>query len=274
MSAAAEEIWAILREVAQSQKETERRFQETERRSQETERRFQETERKFQETERRFQETANRFQETANRFQETERRSQETERRFQETANRFQETECMFQETKRMSQETERRFQETDRQFKATDQKLKQESEKLSKALGRLGNRLGDFIEDAVRPAAVRLFQGRGIEVHEVHQNIEAQRGEEGIEVDLMVVNDMEVVAIECKSNLTLDDVREHLERLGKLKRLLPTYRDKRVLGAVAAMVIPDNVAKFAYRQGLFVIGQSGEHLRIRNGAEFTPKAW
>jgi hypothetical protein len=211
MSTAIEEIWAILREVAQSQKET------------------------------------------AHRFQETERMSQETERKFQET---------------------DRKFQETDRQFKATDHKLKQESEKLSKALGRLGNRLGDFIEDAVRPSAVRLFQERGIAVHEVHQNIEAQRGEEGIEVDLMVVNDAEVVAIECKSNLTQDDVREHLERLGKLKRLLPAYRDKRVLGAVAAMVIPDNIATFAYRQGLFVIGQSGEHLRIRNDPEFTPKAW
>jgi hypothetical protein len=42
--------------------------------------------------------------------------------------------------------------------FKATDHKLKQENEKLPKALGRPGKRLGDFIEDAARPAAARLF--------------------------------------------------------------------------------------------------------------------
>jgi hypothetical protein len=125
-----------------------------------------------------------------------------------------------------------------------------------------------------VRPAAVRLFRERGIEVHEVHQNVSAQRGDEGIEVDLLVVNDTEIVAIECKSKLTLEDIKEHLERLGKLKRLLPKYADSRVLGAIAAMVAPGDAAKYAYRQGLFVIGQSGEQLLIRNDAKFIPKAW
>ena len=56
---------------------------------------------------------------------------------------------------------------------------------------------MGDFIEDAVRPAAVRLFQSRGIIVHEVQQNVSVQRGEEGLEIDLMVVNDSEAVAVE-----------------------------------------------------------------------------
>ena len=46
------------------------------------------------------------------------------------------------------------------------------------------------------------------------------------------------------------------------------------VLGAVAAMVIEDNVAQYAYRKGLFVIGQSGEHLGIRNIAGFVAKVW
>ena len=46
------------------------------------------------------------------------------------------------------------------------------------------------------------------------------------------------------------------------------------VMGAVAAMVIPDNVARYAYSKGLFVIGQSGEHLEIRNDAEFQPTVW
>lgn len=159
---------------------------------------------------------------------------------------------------------------ETDRKFQETDRKLKE----VTANIGKLGNRLGDFIEDAVRPAAVRLFQGRGVEVHEVHQNIRSQRGEEGLELDLLVVNDQDVVAIECKSNLSLDDVNEHLKRLAKLKRLLPSYADKRVLGAVAAMVIPDNVAQYAYRKGLYVIGQNGEHLEIRNDDKFVPGVW
>jgi hypothetical protein len=193
MSAVADDIWAILRELAQSQKDTDRKFQET-----------------------------------------------------------------------------DQRFQDTDRKFQDTDRKIKE----VTAGIGRLGNRLGDFIEDAVRPAAVRLFQGRGIDVHEVHQNVSSQRGTEGIEIDLLVVNNSEIVAIECKSNLSVDDVNEHLDRLTKLKKLLPSYADKRVIGALASMVIDDNVAQYAYRKGLYVIGQSGDHLEIRNSETFSATIW
>lgn len=225
---------------------------------------FQETDRMIKESrkdmDRMGRENGQMRQESGQIRQETEQIRRETEQIRRETEQMRQENERMRRETERMSQETERKFQEG--------------YDKVLASIGRLGNRLGDFIEDAVRPAAVRLFRERGIDVHEVYQNVSSQRGEEGIEIDLLVVNDNEAVAIECKSHLTLDDVKEQLERLAKLKRLLPKYADSRVLGAVAAMVIPDNVAKFAYRQGLFVIGQSGEQLLIRNDAQFVPKAW
>jgi hypothetical protein len=165
---------------------------------------------------------------------------------------------------------TERKFQETDLKFQETDRLLKQVGDKIDK----LGSRLGDFVEDAVRPAAVRLFRERGIEVHEVHQNVTAQREGEGIEVDLLASNDKDAVAIECKSRLSQEDIDEHLERLAKFKKLLPKYAGSRVMGAVAAMSIPDDVAKYAYRRGLYMIGQSGEQLLIRNDLRFVPKMW
>jgi hypothetical protein len=137
--------------------------------------------------------------------------------------------------------------------------------------VGKLGNRPGDFIEDAVRPSAARVFQGRGITVHEVHQTINAQRGNTGIEVDLLVVNHTDVIAIECKSKLSVGDIKNHVKRLGKMKQMLPAYADKRIVGAVAAMVISDSTALYAYRDGLFVIGQNGEQLHGRNAENFNP---
>ena len=88
------------------------------------------------------------------------------------------------------------------------------------------------------------------------------------------MVNDTDVVAIECKSTLGEEDVNRHLERLAKLKKLLPSYAGKRVMGAVTGMVLPDSVAQYAYRQGLFVIAQTGDHLVIRNDGQFQPKVW
>jgi len=200
------------------------------------------------------------FKETDEMFKETNERFKETDKRFKDTDEKFKQTDKEFKETKQflraLSQETDRKIKE------------------VSASIGRLGNRLGDFIEDAVRPAAVRLFQGRGIIVHEVQQNVSVQRGEEGLEIDLMVVNDSEAVAVECKSNLKIDDVNEHLERLAKLKRLLLRYATTKVMGAVAAMVIPDNVASYAASKSLFVIGQSGEDLAIRNDEYFKPAVW
>ncbi len=159
---------------------------------------------------------------------------------------------------------------ETDRILK----KLSVDITDVNKSVGRLTNRLGEFVEEAVRPSAVRLFRERGIDIHEVQQNISANRDGEGLEIDLLVVNNKDVVVIECKSNLSIDDVNEHLERLEKVKRLLPDHKDKRISGAVAGMVIPGNVAAYAIKKGLYVIGQNGEHLELRNDMSFAAKIW
>ena len=175
-----------------------------------------------------------------------------------------------MQETDRQMQETDRQMQETDRKIQETDRIVKN----LSKNLGDLGNRLGEFVEHRVAPAVVRLFRAQGIEVHEVHPGVEAQRNGEGVEIDLLVVNEGTLVAVECKSKLTLAHVDEHLERMEKLKRLLPLYKNHRALGAVAAMVISDSVKTYAYSQGLYVLYQNGESVEAGSPAGFNPRAW
>jgi hypothetical protein len=181
------------------------------------------------------------------------------------------ETDRLLQE---QSQESDRRFQETDRRFRETERLLKEQSQRVDEQLGKLGNRLGEFVEWQVRPAAVRLFQERGIDVTELSSDLSVQKGDEGLEIDLLVVNGSEAIAIEVKSKLSQADVDEHLERLNKFKKLLPRYQNLKILGAVAAMVTPKEIASYAYRQGLFVIAQSGDNLVILNDQKFKPKAW
>jgi hypothetical protein len=212
------------------------------------------------------------FRETDRKFQE---QSKETERRFQET-ERFlkeqsKETERFLKE---QSQETDRKFQETERLLREQAQKTSREISKVTKAVGELSNRLGEFVENSVRPAAVQLFQKYGIAVHEVHTNVSVQRDNEGLEIDLLVVNDTDVIVIECKSKLSVEHIQEHVERLNKVKRLMPKYANTRILGAVASMVLTDSIINYAYRQGLFVLAQSGDAMVIRNDINFKPKEW
>lgn len=194
---------------------------------------------------------------------ETDRRMRETDRRMQETDRQMKETDRQMKETDRQMQETDRRMQETGRSI-----------EQLHRVVGRLGNRLGEFVEEMVRPAAVRLFRERGIDVHQVFSRVYVERGGEEMEIDLLAVNDTDAVLIEVKSELRIDDVREHLERLAKFKRMCPQYAGLRTMGAAAAMVVSDGVARFAYRKGLFVLGQSGDGVAIRNDAAFRPAVW
>jgi len=134
--------------------------------------------------------------------------------------------------------------QELAQSQKETDKQIKQ----VNKQIGELGDRLGEFVEYHVRPAVVRLFQERGIDVHEFHPGISVKRDNEGLEVDLLVVNDTDAILVEVKSKLTQRDVDEHLQRLAKFKRLMSRFRDVKALGAVAAMVVPNQVASYAYR--------------------------
>ncbi|MDT9324033.1 MAG: hypothetical protein P5693_26185, partial [Limnospira sp. PMC 1290.21] len=135
-------------------------------------------------------------------------------------------------------------------------------------------NRLGEFVEWQVRPAVVQLFQRRGISVNEFHPNISVKRFGEAIEIDLLVVNTDQAILVEVKSKLTETDINEHLERLEKFKRLMPAYRDFHAMGAVAGMVVPEEVASYGYRRGLFVLAQSGDSVVILNDDKFRPRQW
>jgi hypothetical protein len=118
---------------------------------------------------------------------------------------------------------------EKERLFQEQSQKNDRQIQNVNEQIGKLGNRLGEFAEWQVRPAAVRLFQERGIAVRELSTNISVQDGNEGIEIDLLVINGSEAIEIEVKSKLSqtdVTDVDEHIERLGKIKRFMPRYQN------------------------------------------------
>jgi hypothetical protein len=188
-----------------------------------------------------------------------------------------------FQEIRNLFADTDQRFKDTNQEIKDTQQILREanlEAGKMIKdlraSLGQLGGRLGDFVEEMVKPAAVRLFMERGLEVRQVFQNVARydDHGQFLMEIDLLVVDTDTAVAIECKSKCSVDDVAEHLDRLSRFKEYFPQYAAFHLYGAVAAMVIPDEVARFAYRKGLYVLAQSGDTIQIRNDARFQPKQW
>ncbi len=168
-------------------------------------------------------------------------------------------------------QEVWKLIAETGKQIKDTNQQLKETDKKIEKLIGRWSL----FVEGLVLPAAKKLFHERGIEIEHISQHAEVTRnGQEGIEIDILGVNGEYAVLIEAKSTLDVQAIDEHLERLSKFKTFFPEYRDKKAIGAVAGIVIRSDAARYAYKQGLFVIAQSGDTVKILNDENFAPKEW
>ncbi|MBF0438729.1 MAG: DUF3782 domain-containing protein [Magnetococcales bacterium] len=176
------------------------------------------------------------------------------------------------QRSQELQQNWEQRSQELDRQMRETDRKIKE----VSSQIGDLGGRWGDFVEGIVAPACDRLFTERGIAVHRVSSRVKGKSldGMRRMEIDLLVDNTDSVVLVEVKSNLTVDDVKDHLKRLSGFKEFFPRYVTSRVYGAVAGIVISAEADQFAMKKGLFVIVQSGETVKLVNPQDFKPKSW
>ena len=98
----------------------------------------------------------------------------------------FKETDVKFKETQ---EELERRFKETNLQLKETDQKLR-------RLEGLFGMQWGRLMEALVEPAALKLFQERGIDVHHIFPRAKSQMDGRTLELDLLLENGDEVVVV------------------------------------------------------------------------------
>jgi hypothetical protein len=199
---------------------------------------------------------------------ETERllreQSQETEQRFQATERLLRE---QSQETKLLLREQN---QETDRRIREVNQEIRQ----LNQQIGNLGGKWGRFVENMVAPACETLFLNRGIPVHKVSQRVKKRLDGKTLEIDVMVTNEHHVLVVEVKSSLGVDDVKELIQDLRTFRQFFPEYTQKQLYGAVAGIEIEEGADKYAYRQGLFVLAQTGEAVSILNDLDFQSKGW
>jgi hypothetical protein len=234
---------------------------------------FKETDRKFQETDRKLADSDARLKaQLAEQAKQAEARAEaraaEFSAQLKESARLAEERalkneQAAAQAAAKAAAEYKKQSAETNRKIKA-----------VTAQIGSLGNRLGEWVEEMVRPAAVRLFRERNIDVHQVIKGAQVQRGDTGIEIDLMVVNDIEAVVIECKSQLTPQDVDDHLDRMALVKQMMPQYAPLKLMGAVAGMTVSSEVAAYAIRKGFYVIAPNGENVSLANPNDFKALAW
>ncbi|MDR1964508.1 MAG: hypothetical protein LBQ50_12075 [Planctomycetaceae bacterium] len=213
-------------------------------------------------------------EESRQRHQEWERRDKEWERRRQEWERRDKEWERSREERERRDKEWEQIRKELAEQMKRTDEQMKRTDQQL----GKLGNHFGEMIEHLVAPGIADKFNELGYHFHEVARSFkcEDETGRTLAEVDFLLENDEFIIAGEVKAKPLVADIADHICRLKILKEHFKKYRgyEKKIVGALAGAIFAENVKNTAIRQGIYVIVQTGDTIKIDVPNDFQPKTF
>lgn len=196
---------------------------------------------------------------------------------FADIRELFKETDLKFKETDLKFKETDRKFKETDLRFKETEALIERTTREADARFRRLegmfGIQWGRMLEALVKPAALRLFRERGIEVHHTYQRLESRVNGHTMELDIVLENLQDTVVIEMKSLVRVEDVDDLLQDLADILSFFTRYAGRRVYAGIAGLEFAEGADRYAYRQGLFVLGLTGEGLvSIKNDIKFRPR--
>jgi hypothetical protein len=195
-----------------------------------------------------------------------------------QTANTatFESVWTALQETDRILKEHAKRQEEDARQQKETERFLKEHAESVNNQIGSLTNLFGDVTEAMVAPKICDKFEEFGFNFPRANPNVRFNDRVNNIffEVDILLENGDKAMLVEVKTKLTTDRVNKNIEKLEKMRKYADLHGDKRIfLGAVAGIVVTDEVRNYALNQGLYFIEYSGENFYITSPSG-KPKEW
>lgn len=179
---------------------------------------------------------------------------------------------------KEQDREAAERKKEAAERKKESDERLKELKQIVkenAKLIGNLGNRFGEMVEYLVLPNLVDKFREIGFSFTKAYPEAEIKDEKHRIlaEIDITLENGDKVMIVEVKSKPTIQDIRDHVVRMKQVRRHADLHNDKRTfLGAVAGMVIKENVRDFILKNGFYTIEPSGETFVII--PPDLPKEW
>ncbi len=162
----------------------------------------------------------------------------------------------------------------TDAQQNRTDVQLKENMKEFratQKLLGDLGLVQGEVAEELFYRNVKGLFSPLSLSFDRIRRNVKVKgRGE----YDIVADDKGQVLVIEVKNKLSRRMVDEFMdEKLPRFKTLLPEYQDSKILAGVGALVVKDDVGRYAEKAGLFVLTQTSDGgAAIFNRKGFRPK--
>jgi hypothetical protein len=136
----------------------------------------------------------------------------------------------------------------------------------LNQAISGLSKTVGNIAENLLIPNLVEKFGKLGFTFQVINPHRRIADYEHGIhaEIDAFLENGKQAMAVEVKATCKRDDVDDHIERMGKIRRHADLHNDKRqFVGAIATTVIDEDTRRYALKNGFYLIEPSGEDVKI-----------
>ena len=131
--------------------------------------------------------------------------------------------ERMLESDRKLDMSIEKSRLEFDERLKKSQKESEKSRRDFNKRLGQITGTWGKFAAEMVKPRIIKLFKDKGIPIKTTLQNVVGLLGDENYyEIDLLLINSKIAVVVEIKSSLSVDDVKEHLERLEKIQKVQP----------------------------------------------------
>ena len=189
-----------------------------------------------------------------------------------------EETELQRQKEREESeQKHQKEMEEIFRQIKESGAEVDKRMARTDRRLGRLSNSLGEFMEAFFSGDLCEKFDDLGFEFTSLGPNKQFREGKRDIaEVDFFLENGEVVMAVEVKSKLRKNDIDEQIKRIGIIRRYMDQRNDRRkIIGAAAGGVVPDEVLRYAHEQGFYMLIQTGDSVEIADLPEgFKAREW
>ena len=192
----------------------------------------------------------------------------------------FESVWALLQEVGQNQKETDRIVKEYAESLKETERLMKEDAQRqkddFNNRLGALTNLFGDVTEAMIAPKICEKFEEFGFSFLRANPNVRFNDRVNKIsfEVDIMLENGQKAMLIEVKTKLTIERINYHLNRLEKMRNYANLHGDKRIfLGAVAGIVVTDEIRDYALSKGFYFIEYAGDAFYITS-PDGKPKEW
>jgi hypothetical protein len=192
----------------------------------------------------------------------------------------FEDVWAALMKTDAQIEKMSKRVDQTSEVVKKTSEVVKKTSEEvaeLSKNIGGVNRSLGRWTEQMVAAKLWEKFDVFEYEFTKGSRNIKFRDGGQTIaEVDIFLENGDYAMPVEVKTDLTEEDIDDHLDRIGKIRVYMDKHGDKRrLVGAVAGAIVPESVCRYAQKKGLYVLVQSGDSIEVASVPKgFQARKW